>query len=106
MLKNLFFKFDDYKLERFQIENLSTSIVPFTFYSLDPLPDKNKLLIKSIQFLDNPMPELEKNIINKESPVVFVCKNSKKSKKAVKKAVELGYTNVYFVENGFKTVEK
>jgi len=106
MLSNLFFKFDDYKLERFQIENLSTSIVPFTFFSLDPLPELSELLIRSVQYVEAPIDELERKVVNKETPVVFVCKNGKKSKKIVKKAVDLGFKNVYFIESGFKTLVK
>lgn len=106
MFKKLFFKFDDYKLERFQVENLSTSIVPFTFYSLDPLPELDKLLIKTVKYNEDPISELEKNVFNKESPVVFVCKNSKKSKKILMLAVERGYQNAYFVDGGFKSIEK
>ena len=106
MIKNLFFNYEDYKLEKFQLENLATSMVPFTFFSLDPIPKINGLearILSSIKYSKSPFEELEKIQFNKENPLVFICLKGKKSQKAVKKAVSAGFKNVYFIEGGLES---
>lgn len=105
MFKNLFFKFDEYKIEKFQLENLATSLIPFSFFSLDKIESKTRLTDRAI-FISDVLVELEKEPINKEAPLIFICNNGKKSKKAVKLALEKGFTNVYFVEGGFSLLSQ
>ncbi len=107
MFNKLFFNFSDYKLEKFQLENLATSQVPFNFYSLDPLPDgiaSQFSPFNYLQVVDDPFADMEKKSILKESPLVFICATEKKSQKAVKRAIKEGFQNVYFVEGGLSSL--
>ena len=106
-MKSLFFNYDEYKLEKFQFENLSTSIVNFTFISMDPVGDvpiKFKQVFLSVQVLETPFESLWEQNFNKENPVILICKKGRKSRKAVKKGVGSGFKNIYFVEGGLEAL--
>lgn len=59
---------------------------------------KDALLIPEYEL----MVKYEKELRNKEQPIVVYCSSGRRSKKAQKELEKLGYSNVYNLYNGFQ----
>lgn len=59
---------------------------------------KDALLIPEYEL----MVKYEKELRNKEQPIVVYCSSGRRSKKAQKELEKLGYNNVYNLYNGFQ----
>lgn len=103
---------DAIKIGFFQFDNLVRNRVPFhlisihcdfeKFYkSVDLTHIQNyEIQLNFDPSLDQVLEIFEKKHIRQETPMVFVCGDGKLSKRWSEVMSDLGYTNVYFLENG------
>lgn len=108
---------DAIKIGSFQFDNLVRNRVPFHLVGVHCPFEK---YYKSIDFmhiqnyqieldfdptLDQVLDLFEKKKITQETPLVFVCQDGKKSKRWSEVFGDLGYSNAYYLEDGYQSLE-
>jgi len=83
---------------------LVDALVPYMENNLSAWNNNTQRYQKTIneQFAHQLAVELRKSGLNKQSPVIFICRSGGRSAQAASLATQLGYTNAYSVVDGFE----
>ena len=84
--------------------DLVDALVPYLENNLSAWNHNAQRYQKTIneQFARQLAVELRNNGLNKQSPVIFICRSGGRSAQAASLATQLGYTQVYSVVDGFE----
>lgn len=100
---------DIFEIGEFQLENLVSQPLQFTFFDLSVKslsPRAQQLFEKAQKILENQVTQsLEELQVPKEAPIVLVCDKGKVSLKWAKKLEQMGYTNVYVLKGGAQGIK-
>jgi len=83
---------------------LVDALVPYMENNLSAWNNNTQRYQKTIneQFASQLAVELRKSGLNKQSPVIFICRSGGRSAQAASLATQLGYTKAYSVVDGFE----
>ena len=102
---------EDYAINFFQLESLINNRVPFLFFAfLQKKPDQYSTkvndYIKQAFIVSETEMEQKLETKNKDTPVVFICEDGKRSQVLASHIQKKGFTNVFFVEGGISALLK
>ena len=102
---------NDCGIKFFQLENLIDNRVSFLFFSLlkqklDQYPTKIEHYMKHALIISETEIEKQLKVHNKDTPVVLICEDGKRSQILANQLQTKGFTNVFFVEGGLSELKK
>lgn len=108
----LFDRQEVWEIGPFQLENLLMNEGKFLYFylgSTPPAKDAGEAVLGVLSACENlPIKEVEKVVgqraSNLEHPVILVCENGDRSRKAARRLAKLKYTNVYVVAGGVESL--
>ena len=99
---------ENYAINFFQLENLIDNRVPFLFFAfLQKKPDQYSTkvndYIKQALIVSEAEMKQKLKTKNRDTSVVFICEDGKRSRVLAGEMQKKGFTNVFFVEGGLSS---